>query len=146
MLLKTNPFVRQKLCLVLYLINFAYRVVSLEFQLRALDVVGAHYLLQEMNKWISFFFFLTFSVFIFPTPIGKDSTKGLKHRFLNIILFIYLAVLGLVPAAGFSLVSVCGPLCGGLSLQWRVGSRLRGFSRCGLWPLEHRLNNCSSWT
>ena len=44
-----NPFARQKLCLVLDLINFVYRVVSLEFQLRALDVVGAH-LLLEMNK------------------------------------------------------------------------------------------------
>lgn len=45
-----NPFVRQKLRLVLDMINFVYRVVSLEFQLRALDVVGARYLLLEMNK------------------------------------------------------------------------------------------------
>lgn len=45
-----NPFVRQKLRLVLDLINFVYRVVSLEFQLQALDVLGAHYLLLEMDK------------------------------------------------------------------------------------------------
>ena len=79
-----NPFARQKLRLVLDLINFVYRVVSLEFQLRALDVVGAHYLLLEMNinEYPVFcFFFLIFSVFIFPTAIGKDSKKGLKHRF-----------------------------------------------------------------
>lgn len=94
-LLKVNPFVRQKLRLVLDMINFVYRVVSLEFQLRALDVVGARYLLLEMNKWISWFFFKIFSFFLFPTAIGKDSKKGLKHRFLSMISFIPLAVRGL---------------------------------------------------
>ena len=83
---------------------------------------------------ILFFFFLIFSVFIFPTAIGKDSKKGLKHRFLNIILFIYLAVLGLVPAKGFSLVAVCGPLCSGLSCSgaWALGSGASVVVACDL--------------
>lgn len=71
-----------------------------------------------------FFFFLIFSVFIFPTAIGKDSKKGLKHRFLNIIVFIYLAVLGLCCC--FGLLSGCSAWashCGGF---YRSGARALG--------------------
>ena len=71
-----NPFVRQKLRLVLDLINFVYRVVSLEFQLQALDVLGAHYLLLEMDKWISCFLFFKFSQSsFFQQQSGKIAKK-----------------------------------------------------------------------
>ena len=79
---------------------------------------------------------------------------SLLKTFIFIILFIYsiyvfLAVLGPRCCMGFSLVEVRWGfslvVCTGFSLQWLLllrstGSRPTGFSSCGSWALEHRLN------
>ena len=74
-----------------------------------------------------------------PDPI----TAPLSHHIL--ILFLFLAVLGLPCYAGYSLIAVCRlPL-------WSVGSRECGLqssrhmsSVCVSWALDRRLSSCST--
>ena len=58
-------------------------------------------------------------------------------------IYLFLPRLGLHCCSGFSLVAVNG----GFSLRWLLllqstGSRHTGFSSCGSWALEHRINSC----
>ena len=70
---------------------------------------------------------------------------------MNIILFIYLAVLGLHCCPGFSLVAASGgcslAVVPGLLIWWRLllwstGSRALGLHSCSSWALEHKLSSC----
>ena len=78
-------------------------------------------------------------------------------KFFLIILFIclLLALLGLHCCAGFplvvsgdySLIAVRGFLIAVIPLVACVAQALRcaGFSICGAWALEHRLNSSGTW-
>ena len=86
--------------------------------------------------------------------------------FLQIILlFLFLALLGLHCCSGFSLVACGGggggtyslvAMCGLLiAVTFLVEQRLwdawvsvamvRRLNSCGFWTLEHRLNSCGTW-
>ena len=59
--------------------------------------------------------------------------------FLKKLIYLFVFIFGCVGSSlqcvGFSLW---------LLLQ-STGSRCAGFSSCGLWALEHRLNSCGTW-
>ena len=66
-------------------------------------------------------------------------------------IYLFLAVLGLPCCAGFSLVvasrayslvAVYRFLTAEATGTWALGCK--GFSSCGSWALEHRLNSCST--
>ena len=72
---------------------------------------------------------------------------------MSIILFIYLAVLGLHCCPGFSLAVASGgcslAVVPGLLIWWRLllwnpGSRALGLRSCSSWALEHKLSSCGT--
>ena len=74
--------------------------------------------------------------------------------FKLLTLFIFWLRWVFVAVRGLSLVAASGGYsslwCAGFSLRWLLllwsrGSRHTGFSSCGMWALEHRLNNCGTW-
>ena len=71
----------------------------------------------------------------------------------NTYLFIFGCVGSLLLCTGFSLVAESGGYsllqCAGFSLWWllllrSMGCRHAGFSSCGVWALECRLNSCGT--
>ena len=61
-------------------------------------------------------------------------------------MFIAEPELPLVAASqGYSLVVVCGFLTVVASHCRAQSPEQAGFSRCGLWALEHWLSNCDLW-
>jgi len=67
-------------------------------------------------------------------------------------MYLFMAVLGLHYCTGLSPVAVCGLLTAAASLVAEhrlLGTQppmvaTHGFSRCGSWALEHRVNSCGT--
>ena len=80
-------------------------------------------------------------------------TKKKTIFFKTTNIYLFLAVLGLRCSVGFSLIAGRGacPLVAVHRLLIAVASLVQhgllgaGFSNCGSWALEHRLNSCGAW-
>ena len=85
-----------------------------------------------------------------PIKIPANSACLLVKHICTIVFFVFWGLFGCV----WSLLLRVGFICGergllfvavrGLLLLWSTGSRHTGFSSCGTWALERRLNSCGS--